>query len=149
MLLKEKPHITVIMEQEVLDSIKNAIKSQNSELFIKILIDFYDTYSSENIKIPKILFLKDYLRVKSDDNVDSLVRLENGKPILLNVEEYDSPFYMEDFVRNCTKGYYLYKNRIFDLRNYKEWCGYGDGYYVYTPYLEEVVSLETIERIGE
>ena len=146
MLLKEKPHITVIMEDEVYNKLINSIKEGNAELFIKTLIDFYD---DNKISMPECINLKDYLRyyIKGDTEY-RLIRRGNGKDIRLHKSGYDdNPFNMEEFVRQNTKGFYLYKNRIFDLRNHKKWTYDADGYYTYTPYLEEVVSLETIEKI--
>lgn len=146
-MIEEQINYKVIMEDEVYNKLINSIKEGNAELFIKTLIDFYD--ANDKIKMPKCIYLRDYLRyyVKGDTEY-SLVRRENGKDIRFHRSGYDdNPFNMEEFVRQNTKGYYLYKNRIFDLRNYKTWCGYGDGYYEYTPYLEEIVSLDDIERI--
>ena len=146
-MIEEQISYKVIMENEIYNKLINSIKEGNAELFIKTLIDFYD--DNDKVKMPKCIYLRDYLRYYVEgDTVYSLVRRENGKDICFHRSGYDdNPFNMEEFVRQNTKGYYLYKNRIFDLRNYKSWCDYGDGYYEYTPYLEEVVSLDNIERI--
>lgn len=147
-MIEEKISVSykVIMEDVVYNKLIKAIKKGKAELFIKTLIDFYD---NNKINMPRCIYLRDYLRyyVKGDTEY-RLVRREDGKDIRFHKSGYnDDPFNMEEFVRQNTKGYYLYKNRIFDLRNYKSWCGYGDGYYTYTPYLEEIVSLDNIERI--
>lgn len=146
-MIEEQINYRIIMEDEVYDKLINSIKEGNAELFIKTLVDFYD--ANDKVNMPKCIYLKDYLRYYIEGDTEyRLVRRENGKDIRFHKSGYDdNPFDMKEFVRQNTKGFYLYKNRIFDLRNYKEWTYDADGYYTYTPYLEEVVSLDNIERI--
>lgn len=145
MIIKEKPMIKLIMEDRIYNTLIRSIEKGDAKLFVKTLVDFYD--SSDGIYMPSCILLKDYMRYHTEEEYNKLVRREDGKDIRLHKSDYQSPFHMEYFVRRYSKGYYLYKNRVFRLANEKSWCGYGDGYYKYTPYFEEVVNLNTITTI--
>lgn len=145
MIIKEEPMIKLIMEDKIYYTLIESIKNGQADLFVKTLVDFYD--SSDEVYMPSCILLKDYLRYHTNTEYNKLVRRKDGKDIYLHKNDYESPFHMEYFVRRHSKGYYLYKNRVFRLTNQKSWCGYGDGYYKYTPYFEKVVNLDTITTI--
>jgi len=145
MIIKEEPVINLIMEDKLYNTLTKSIEKGQADLFVKTLVDFYD--SSDEIYMPSCILLEDYLRYSTKTEHNKLVRRKDGKDIYLHKNDYESPFHMEYFVRRHSKGFYLYKNRIFRLANQKSWCGYGDGYYEYTPYFEEVVNLDTITTI--
>ena len=150
-MIREKVTYRVIMEDEVYEELVEAIAKSDVSLFIKILVDFYDKNKTDEIEMPKCMLLKDYLRfhVVGDNSGDKVVSRENGQAVYLSVNRYESSNYMEDFVRNCSRGYYLYKDRIFELKNSCRWTYDADGYYEYFPYLEELASLSDIVRIEE
>jgi len=135
----------VIMEDKVYKKLIQAIKKKDASKFIKTLVDFYD--SDERIEMPSLINLSDYLRCDVND-VDKMIHRQNANYIYLH-KSNDEVFDMTWFIRDNSEGYYKYKGKLYWLYNYESWCGYGDGYYVDTPYLKTVITLDDIVEIGE